>query len=337
MAHTIARGPHIESGEEAAERLRREIHAGLRADPKTLPPKLFYDDVGARLFEQITRLDEYYVTRTEREIMDAHATEMAALIGAGVVLIEPGSGEAIKVRTLLDHLERPAAYVPIDISADQLARIAGELTERYPQLEVIPLEADFTRGLCLPELPDDMRQARRVAFFPGSTIGNLHPPQAVALLREIVRIVGPRGGLLLGVDLRKDPTILHAAYNDARGVTAAFNKNALVRLNREFGATFDVDRFRHYAYYNPVANRVEMHLVSLETQGVVVDGQRYGFEQGEPIWTESSYKYSPTELEGCAHEAGLVMRRMWCDRRRWFMVAFLELGVGGQESGIREL
>jgi dimethylhistidine N-methyltransferase len=337
MPHTIARGPHIESAEEAAGRLRREIHAGLRADPKTLPPKLFYDDTGARLFEQITKLDEYYVTRTEREIMDAHATEMAALIGAGVVLIEPGSGEALKVRTLLNHLERPAAYVPIDISADQLARIAGELTERYPHLEVIPLEADFTRGLCLPELPDDMRLARRVAFFPGSTIGNLHPPQAVALLREIVRVVGPRGGLLLGVDLRKDPTILHAAYNDVRGVTAAFNKNALVRLNREFGATFDVDRFRHYAYYNPVANRVEMHLVSLETQSVVVDGERYGFEQGEPIWTESSYKYSPAELEGCAREAGLAMRRMWCDKRRWFMVAFLELGDRGQESGIRGL
>ena len=321
---TVARGPHIESPEEAQERLRREVHAGLRASPKTLPPKLFYDEVGARLFERITRLDEYYVTRTEREIMDAHAAEIATLIGPNVVLIEPGSGEALKVRVLLDHLESPAAYVPIDISAEQLTRIAGELIEEYEDLEVVPLEADFTRGLCLPELPESARQARRVAFFPGSTIGNLHPPQAVALLQEIARVVGPHGGLLLGVDLRKDPTILHAAYNDARRVTAAFNQNALVRLNREFGANFDVDRFRHYAYYNPVANRVEMHLVSLEAQTVVVDGEEFLFEQGEPIWTESSYKYSPEELEGCAREAGLTLRKMWCDRRQWFMVAFFE-------------
>ena len=321
---TVARGPHIESPEEAQERLRREVHAGLRANPKTLPPKLFYDEAGARLFEEITKLDEYYVTRTEREIMNAHAAEIASLIGPNVVLIEPGSGEALKVRVLLDHLESPAAYVPIDISAEQLARIAGELMEEYDDLEVIPLEADFTRGLFLPELPESALQARRVAFFPGSTIGNQHPPQAVALLREIARVVGPHGGLLLGVDLRKDPTILHAAYNDARRVTAAFNKNALVRLNREFGANFDADRFRHYAYYNPVANRVEMHLVSLETQTVMVDGERFLFEQGEPIWTESSYKYSPAELEGCAREAGLTLRKMWCDRRQWFMVAFLE-------------
>ena len=321
---TVARGRFIESPEEAQERLRREIHAGLRADPKTLPPKLFYDETGARLFEEITRLEEYYVTRTERAIMDAHAAEIAQLIGPNAVLIEPGSGEALKVRVLLDHLERPAAYVPIDISAEQLARVAGELMEEYETLDVIPLEADFTRGLDLPELPASVRQARRVAFFPGSTIGNLHPPQAVALLREIARVVGDGGGLLLGVDLRKDPTILHAAYNDTHRVTAAFNKNALVRLNREFGADFDVDRFRHYAYYNPVANRVEMHLVSLETHAVVVDGERFQFEQGEPIWTESSYKYSPAELEGCAREAGLVLRKMWLDRRRWFMVAFFE-------------
>jgi dimethylhistidine N-methyltransferase len=321
----VTRGPNIDSADEARERLRREIHAGLRANPKTLPQKLFYDETGARLFEEITKLDEYYVTRTEHEIMQAHAAEMAALMGPNVVLIEPGSGEALKVRMLLDHLESPAAYVPIDVSAEQLLRVARELMEEYENLDVVPLEADFTRGLCLPELPGAARQARRVAFFPGSTIGNLHPPQAVTLLREIARVVGPHGGLLLGVDLRKDPAILHAAYNDARGVTAAFNSNALVRLNREFGATFNVDRFRHYAYYNPVTNRVEMHLVSLETQTVVVDGESVLFEQGEPIWTESSYKYSPAELEGCAREAGFVLRKRWCDRRQWFMVAFLEV------------
>ncbi|MGQ0714429.1 MAG: L-histidine N(alpha)-methyltransferase [Gemmatimonadaceae bacterium] len=325
VVRAVERGPHIETPEEAHERLRREVRAGLRASPKTLPAKLFYDERGARLFEEITRLDEYYVTRTERAIMCAHAAEMAELIGPRVVLIEPGSGEARKVRILLDHLEDPAAYVPIDVSAEQLERVAKDLAATYENLEVLPFEADFTRGLCLPRFPESLHGGRRVAFFPGSTIGNLHPPQAVALLHEIARVVGPGGGLMLGVDLRKDPVILHAAYNDTDGVTAAFNRNALVRLNREFDATFVIDRFRHYAYYNPVANRVEMHLVSLDSQEVTVDGERIHFDQGEPIWTESSYKYSPAELGDCAREAGFGLRRMWCDRRRWFMVGFFEL------------
>ena len=324
VVHAVERGPHFESSEEAHERLRREVRAGLRAVPKTLPAKLFYDERGARLFEEITRLDEYYVTRTEQAIMCAHATGMAELIGPRVVIIEPGSGEARKVRILLDELDDPAGYVPIDVSAEQLERVAKAIAEKYEGLEVLPFEADFTRGLCLPQFPESLRASRRVAFFPGSTIGNLHPPQAIAFLREIARLVGPGGGLLLGVDLRKDPVILHAAYNDIRGVTAAFNKNALVRLNREFGASFNIDRFRHYAYYNPVANRVEMHLVSLDTHSVMVDGEPVAFEQGEPIWTESSYKYSPEELEGCARAAGFALRKKWCDRRQWFMVGFFE-------------
>lgn len=324
-AHAPERASNVDSADAAVERLRQEIRAGLTARPKSLPPKLFYDERGARLFEEITKLEEYYVTRVEREILEAHAKEMAERIGAGVVLIEPGSGEALKVRLLLDHLKHPAAYVPLDVSAEQLVRIAGELTEEYEELEVIPLEADFTRGLSLPELPEGARTARRVAFFPGSTIGNLHPPQAVALLRDIARVIGPTGGLLLGVDLRKDPHVLHAAYNDAPGVTARFNKNALVRLNREFGATFDVDRFRHYAYYNPVTNRIEMHLVSMVEQQVTVDGYTIEFEQGEPIWTESSYKYSAPELEECAREAGFSVARSWFDKRKWFLIAYLEL------------
>ncbi len=324
VVHAIERGPHFESDHDARERLRREVRAGLRASPKTLPPKLFYDERGALLFEEITKLPEYYVTRIEHAIMRAHAREMSQHIGPRVMLIEPGSGEARKVRILLDHLEAPAAYVPIDVSTEQLERVSKDIAEQYEGLEVLPFEADFTRGLCLPQLPASLRDTRRVAFFPGSTIGNLHPPQAVALLREIVRVVGPRGGLLLGVDLRKDPVILHAAYNDERGVTAEFNRNALVRLNREFGATFDVDRFRHYAYYNPVANRIEMHLVSLGAQTITVDGEPVTFEQGEPIWTESSYKYSPAELEGCAREAGMTLRKMWLDGRGWFMVGYFE-------------
>jgi dimethylhistidine N-methyltransferase len=254
---------------------------------------------------------------------------MASLIGPRVVLIEPGSGEALKVRLLLDHLEHPVAYVPIDVSAEQLARVARELTDQYDEIEVVPLEADFTRGLSLPELPDHARSARRVVYFPGSTIGNLHPPQAVEFLRGVARVVGPHGGLLIGVDLRKDPHVLHAAYNDARGVTSAFNKNALVRLNREFGATFDLDRFCHYAYYNPVTNRVEMHLVSTDAQTVTVDDETIAFEQGEPIWTESSYKYSPAEFAGCAREAGFSLERQWCDARQWFLVGYFEIADCG--------
>jgi dimethylhistidine N-methyltransferase len=310
------------------EVLRAEVVAGLRSRPKTLPPKLFYDERGARLFDQICGLDEYYLTRTELAIMRAHAGEMAALAGAGCVLVEYGSGEALKVRLLLDALREPAAYVPIDISAEQLARVAGAIAAEYPGLAVRPLAADYTGPLTLPELPADVRSSRRVAYFPGSTIGNFHPPEALAFLRGVARVCGDEGVLLLGADLRKDPAVLHAAYNDAAGVTAAFNRNVLARLNRELGATFDADLFRHYAYYNPVAGRVEMHLVSLEEHTVRVAGERVSLDRGESIWTESSYKYSPCELETLASRAGFEVVRAWTDADALFCVLYLEVSAG---------
>ncbi|HEY9479792.1 MAG TPA: L-histidine N(alpha)-methyltransferase [Gemmatimonadaceae bacterium] len=308
--------------------LREEVLSGLRRTPKTLPPKLFYDSRGAALFDAITRLDEYYLTRTELAILHDNASTIASEIGAGSVLLEYGSGEAEKVRIILDRMRgaaAPAAYVPIDVSSVQLERVASELRERYPEIPVIPVAADYTTLAELP-LPPSLRGARRVAFFPGSTIGNLHQPEAVAFLRRVARSCGPRGAIILGADLRKDPDILHAAYNDRNGITAAFNRNILVRINRELGATFDPESFRHYAFYNPAAGRVEMHLVSLEKQLVSVAGECIAFERGEGIWTESSYKYSWRGLDTLAREAGLRIVDSWSDPADAFAVLHLAVG-----------
>lgn len=309
--------------------LREEVLSGLRQVPKTLPAKLFYDAHGAALFDAITHLDEYYLTRTEIAILHDNASNIAAAVGAGSVLLEYGSGEAEKVRLILDRMrgdDAPAAYVPIDVSSVQLERVAAELRKLYPEVPVIPIAADYTTLTELP-LPRSLRGARQVAFFPGSTIGNLHPPEAVAFLERAARICGAGGAIILGVDLRKDPDILHAAYNDREGVTAAFNRNILVHINHELGGTFDPERFRHYAYYNPVVGRVEMHLVSLERQLVDVAGECIRFERGEGIWTESSYKYSWRGLQALANDAGLTIIDSWSDPADAFAV--LHLGVGG--------
>ena len=303
-------------------RLRLEIRRGLQSTPKTLPPKLFYDARGARLFERICGLPEYYLTRAELEILHDRAPEIAASVGPDSVLIEYGAGAGVKVRYLLDELETPAAYIPIDISGEQLESVAAGFAADYPELTVIPLWADYTAPFTLPQLPASAR--RRVAYFPGSTIGNFHPREAIAFLRGIAGTVAESGGLVLGADLRKDPLILHAAYNDQQGVTAAFNLNVLTRLNRELGATFDPSLFRHYAYYNPVAGRIEMHLVSLVEQTVCVGGEPITFTRGETIWTESSYKYDGAQLEHMAREAGFVIRRSWTDRKERFGVLYLE-------------
>ena len=297
-----------------------EVLRGLRSSPKTLPPKLFYDAVGAELFERITTVPEYYPTRAEREILAGHVTEIATLAGPRVALVEYGSGAGVKVRLLLDALVEPAAYVPIDISGDQLARVAGEIAAAYPHVAVRPLCADYTAPLQLPALATGVR---RVAFFPGSTIGNFRPPEATAFLRRIRRTVGDDGALLLGVDRRKDPGVLTAAYDDAAGVTAAFNLNMLHRLNREFGADFDVARFEHQARFNEAMSRIEMHLVSLERQTVRVGGERVRFEAGESIWTESSYKYDRGRLQDLVSSAGFTHTRLWTDSGERFWVAFL--------------
>ncbi len=297
-----------------------EVLRGLRSAHKTLPPKLFYDVVGAELFERITTLPEYYLTRTELAILTEHVAELAALAGPHCALVEYGSGAGVKVRLLLDALERPAAYVPIDISAAQLARVARDLATEYPAVAVTPVCADYTAPLHLPDLP---QRARRVAFFPGSTIGNFHPTEAAAFLRRVRRTVADDGVLVLGVDRRKDAALLGAAYDDAAGVTAAFNLNMLHRLNRDFGADFDTAQFAHRAFFNDAASRVEMHLVSLAPQVVRVAGVPIAFERGETIWTESSYKYDRDQLEQLVSSAGFAITRLWTDADDRFWVAYL--------------
>jgi dimethylhistidine N-methyltransferase len=310
---------------EGDHSLRNEALRGLLGSPKTLPAKLFYDAVGARLFERICELPEYYLARAELEILRARAGEIAALAGPHAALVEYGSGAGVKVRLLLDALERPAAYVPIDISREQLTAVAAQLAAEYPTVPVRPVCADYTAPLRIPDLP---HRARRIAFFPGSTIGNFHPTEAAAFLRRMRRTLGPDGALVLGVDRRKDAVVLEAAYDDREGVTAAFNLNLLSRLNRELGADFDVDCFAHRAFFNAEASRIEMHLASLARQIVRVGGERVSFERGETIWTESSYKYDRAPFDELVSAAGFVVTRRWTDSRGQFWVAFLSVAGG---------
>jgi L-histidine Nalpha-methyltransferase len=310
------RAPHVAPAFETSEILA-DVLAGLGATRKTLPPKLFYDDVGARLFERICTLDEYYLTRSELSILRERAGEIAEFIGAKAAVVEYGSGAATKVRFLLDALRDPAAYVPIDISREQLARVAAELEADYPGLAIRPICGDYTRLLPLPQLPP---HTRRVAFFPGSTIGNFHPAEAAAFLTRIRRAVGSGGALVIGVDRRKDASVLHAAYDDPHGVTAAFNRNLLRRINRELGADFDLASFRHVAFFNDDASRIEMHLESTRDQTVRVAGATFEFARGETIWTESSYKYDEEQLAAVAGAAGFRVERLWTDANGLFWV-----------------
>lgn len=300
--------------------LRDEVVRGLRATPKTLPPKLFYDAAGAELFERITTLPEYYLTRAELEILRKRAGEIAELTGPGAVLVEYGSGAGVKVRLLLDALVDPAAYIPVDISAEQLARVAEEIRAEYPHVPVHPVCADYTQPLDIPALHP---RRRRLAFFPGSTIGNFHPTEAAAFLRRIRNTLGHDGALVLGVDRVKDAATLEAAYNDAQGVTEAFNLNMLRRLNRELGADFDLARFAHRAFFNERAARVEMHLESLIRQTVTLPGETFTFERGETIWTESSYKYSEAALETLVTSAAFTTTQLWTDAADRFWMAYL--------------
>jgi dimethylhistidine N-methyltransferase len=321
--------PRPLAGGDAA--LRDEVLAGLRADRKTLHPKLFYDAAGAALFERITTLPEYYPTRTELAILRACAPEMASLAGPRAALVEYGSGAGAKVRLLLDAFAAAgtpaAAYVPIDISREQLAYVAAELAADYPDVPVRPVCADYTGAVRIPDLP---QRARRVAFFPGSTIGNFHPTEAAAFLRRVRRTVAADGALVLGIDRRKDARVLQAAYDDAAGVTAAFNLNLLTRLNRELGADFDLARFRHRAVWNDAASRIEMHLESVAAQVVHVAGTPVRFAPGETIWTESSYKYDRPRLERLVTEGGFELTRLWHDADDRFWVAFL---TAARETG----
>lgn len=309
----------------ASSAIRDDALRGLKAERKTLPPKLFYDQRGAALFERICELDEYYLTRTELSILRERTPDIARLAGPHCALVEYGSGAGVKIRLLLDALESPAAYVPIDISREQLAHVARELAADYPSVAIRPMCADYTTRFDLPNLPI---RARRLAFFPGSTIGNFHPTEATVFLHRVRHNLGPDGAMVLGVDRRKDAKILHAAYNDREGVTAAFNLNLLERLNREAGSDFDPRRFRHRALFNEEASRIEMHLVSLGGQDVHLAGERIHFEDGETIWTESSYKYDRQRLEDLVAAAGFRIQRLWTDESSLFWVAFLTVSAG---------
>lgn len=304
-----------------AEDLRAEVLHGLAQRPRRIPPKFFYDRRGSELFEAITETPEYYPTRTELGLLEAHGEAMAGLLGRGGVLVELGSGSSRKIRLLLDAL-RPALYMPLDISRDFLLDAAGELARDYPDIRVHAACVDYSQGLTLPALPEGLPRA---AFFPGSSIGNFEPAQARQLLTHVARALGPRGRLVIGVDLRKDPAILNAAYNDAAGVTAAFNLNLLVRINRELGADFDLAHFHHRAFYAPEQGRVEMHLVSDCLQQVRVAGRSFRFEAGESIHTESSYKYSVAGFQALAGEAGFAPQAVWTDRDDLFSVHCLEV------------
>jgi dimethylhistidine N-methyltransferase len=291
---------------------------GLGRPRKELPCKYFYDAHGSALFERICELPEYYPTRCELEALQGHGEEIAEAIGPGCMLIEYGSGSSTKTRLLLDRLSQPAAYVPVDISGEHLAQSARALARHYRGLEVLPVGADFTRPFALPR--PRREPLRRVVYFSGSTIGNFTPPEAQALLAGIARLVGPGGGLLIGVDLKKDRRVLHAAYNDAQGVTAAFNRNLLTRINRELGGTFDVDHFHHDAFYNAGYGRIEMHLVSGAEQSARVGNHAFRFRRGETIRTEYSHKFTVEEFRELARPAGLEFERVWTDRAAYFSV-----------------
>ncbi|HYE48759.1 MAG TPA: L-histidine N(alpha)-methyltransferase [Azospirillaceae bacterium] len=300
---------------------RAAVLEGLSRPRRALPCKFFYDAEGSRLFDLICGLPEYYPTRTEIGILDRHGADMAALIGPGCQLVELGSGSSVKVRLLLDRLERPAGYVAVDISRDHLLAAADALARDYPALEVMALCADYTAGLAVPP-PSGGAPFRRVGFFPGSTIGNLDRADALAFLRGLKPAL-EGGGLLVGVDLRKDRAVLDAAYDDAAGVTAAFNLNILTRINRELGGGFDLSAFAHRALWNEGEGRVEMHLVSRRDQIVAVAGRRFAFARGETIHTENSYKYGVGEFQELARRAGFEPTGCWTDRDGLFSVHFL--------------
>ena len=302
------------------EDFRAAVLAGLAQPQKQVPAKFFYDARGSQLFDRICELEAYYPTRTETGLLRRHAGEIAAAAGPEATLVEFGSGSSRKVRILLDGLEAPAAYVPIDISRAHLVAAAQVLAEDYPGLPVVAVCADYTRDFALPgEVPAGVP----LGFFPGSTLGNFAPVEAAGFLRRIAGLVGPGGGLLIGIDLQKDEAILHAAYNDPEGVTAAFNLNLLGRMRRELGAELDLEGFRHEAHYNRARGCIEMHLVSRRRQKIVIGERSFDLEQGETIHTEDSRKYTLDGFRAQAQAAGWRPLEAWVDDRRLFSLHYL--------------
>ncbi len=327
--------------EPANEEFCEQVIAGLSQHPRTLPCKFFYDETGAALFSKICELPEYYITRTEMRILRERGGEIANALGRGIELIGLGTGAGTKTRILLDNLEAPLAYVPVDISREQLTQSTITFRKKFPALEILPVCADYLQPFDLP--PRSGVANRTVVYFPGSTIGNLEPEDASDFLKKIANIVGNGratlrgattarqslalpgnslcplpGALLMGVDLKKSKTILERAYNDSAGVTAQFNLNLLVRANRELGSDIDLRGWRHRAIYNEKAGRIEMHLISLRPQTVNIADAAFSFAPGEHIITEFSYKYSPSEMIALASAVGLRFEKIWTDEQNLF-------------------
>jgi L-histidine N-alpha-methyltransferase len=305
-----------------ADRLTSDVLEGLKKSPKQLSPVWFYDEFGSFLFESICELPEYYLTRTELSIMHRHAAEMAHHFGASPALIEYGSGSSLKTRLLLDQLDMPATYVPVDISREPLLDAAGSIAREYPELRIVPVCADFTQPFDLPVQVSWAK--RRIVYFPGSTLGNFEEEQAQHLLSSMRTLIGRKGAVLIGVDLRKDPRILERAYDDAAGVTAEFNLNALRHMNRELGTDFRLSDFEHRAVWVEEKSRIEMHLVSKRRQTVHLGGEEIRFERGEHMRTECSHKYTVEGFTLLAASADLAVSRVWMDDEKRFSVMLLE-------------
>lgn len=307
---------------QPSDDLTHAVIEGLKKPQKELSPVWFYDELGSFLFDSICELPEYYLTRTEIEIMRHYAPEMAQHIGRDAAIIELGSGTSLKTRLLLDQIEMPATYVPIDIAREHLLDAAGAIARDYPELRVLPVCANFMQDFALPEYIADAR--RRVVYFPGSTIGNFDVEQARQLLSRIRKTIGQDGAVLIGIDLRKDPRVLQRAYNDEAGVTAEFNINALRHLNRELGADFDLEAFEHAAIWVENKSRIEMHLISKQDQSVHIGDQELQIARGEHIRTEYSHKYTLESFSDLAASADLSVSRVWMDPAKLFSVQLLE-------------
>jgi len=301
-----------------------DILAGLKQKQKKLPTKYFYDKQGSQLFDEICKLEEYYPTRTEFSILQTNITEIVELIKPRSVMIELGSGSSTKTKILLNHLDDLAAYIPVDISSQYLNQSAQSLRLIYPDLKIVPLTADYTKNFILPDVGDP--NAKKLVFFPGSTLGNFYPNEAIAFMQNMRKIIGSCGGVLIGIDLQKDPQVLNNAYNDSKGVTAAFNLNMLNHINNTVDADFDLAGFKHYAFYNQVEGRIEMHLISQFNQSVHIGGEEISIKKDEAILTEVSYKYTLEIFNNMVTEAGFTTKKVWLDPQKYFSVQYLTNG-----------
>ncbi len=321
MNHRRTKKATVYDFQPTTETMRDDVLSGLARDPKILPSQYLYDERGARLFERICETEEYYPTRTEIAILRQNMDAIVNRIGPRALVVEPGSGSGLKTQLLLDSLKDPAGYVPIDVAKQQLTDFAEQMDRRFPDLNVLPVCADFTNAYELPSCGSEVR--KRVAYFPGSTIGNFTPEIAVEMLRHMGELCGEDGGVLIGVDLKKDPRIIEPAYDDAAGVSREFALNYLVRLNRELDADFILEQFGYEAPYNEACDRIEMALVSQCRQVAHIEGVSVTFDTNECIRTEYSYKYSPAEFAALAAQAGLTLIDVWTDPDRLFSVQYL--------------